>query len=223
MNANCVPLNTKQELIKLLTCSQCKGIFQTPFTVYICQHTFCQRCLVNHFLKEKKYTCPSCGIKIGTKTKYEECIGENYQIGKVIKMLFPEIEDTIKKATQQVYSYLKHKNMSFPDEDLIINDEKVVLELCSLRTPETRSELLPQIDMRSFNATKSIPLKSVTNLLSTKLKEDKGCIIDPDDIVLYRGGVKFKNYNETLEQIIKNYQSNKSRVLLHYARKKPEE
>lgn len=223
MNVNCLSVASKQELIKVLTCTQCKGIFQTPFTVYGCQHTFCQRCLVNHFLVEKKYTCPLCGIKIGTKNKYEEGIGENYQISSVIKILFPDIEDTIKKATEQIYIFLKHKNMSFPDEDSIINDEKVILELLSLRTPETRSEVLPQIEKKSFKAAKTIPLKSVTNLLSTQLKKDKGFNIDSDDIELYRGGVKFKNYNETLEQIIKNYQSNQSRVLLYYARKKQDD
>ncbi|MGH0117322.1 UNVERIFIED_CONTAM: hypothetical protein FKN15_013845 [Acipenser sinensis] len=45
-----------------ITCYVCKGYLIKPTTVTECLHTFCKRCIVQHF--EDSNDCPKCGIQV---------------------------------------------------------------------------------------------------------------------------------------------------------------
>ncbi|XP_069756692.1 polycomb group RING finger protein 5-B isoform X2 [Narcine bancroftii] len=51
-----------REFNAFITCYICKGYLIKPTTVTECLHTFCKRCIVQHF--EDTNDCPKCGIQV---------------------------------------------------------------------------------------------------------------------------------------------------------------
>ncbi|GIX65172.1 polycomb group RING finger protein 1 [Babesia caballi] len=50
-------------LVDILSCALCKGLFCNAHTIKECMHTFCKSCLVLYTV-DNGYTCPTCSIAI---------------------------------------------------------------------------------------------------------------------------------------------------------------
>jgi hypothetical protein len=60
--------NDSQQIIKLLTCKLCSGIFRNPYTIIECMHTFCKACIYKYMSKIKEdHICPECSLPLGGK------------------------------------------------------------------------------------------------------------------------------------------------------------
>ena len=90
----------KGELVSLLKCQICCGIYRTPTTINECLDTFCRSCIYKYFNEKGIHvrdTCPICGIKLGGRPM--ESLRYNPSLGLLVDILFPEFEEIDKENT----------------------------------------------------------------------------------------------------------------------------
>ncbi|XP_041117083.1 polycomb group RING finger protein 5-B-like isoform X1 [Polyodon spathula] len=95
-----------------ITCYVCKGYLIKPTTVTECLHTFCKRCIVQHF--EDSNDCPKCGIQVH-ETNPLEMLRLDNTLEEIIFKLVPGLRE--KEQQQEIEFWRKTKSRENGGDD----------------------------------------------------------------------------------------------------------
>lgn len=203
----------KTELINLLKCSICKGIFRTPTTINECMHTFCRSCIYKHFYPvgagTKDY-CPACGVKLGGRP-IDTLIFDN-SLALLVDIVFPEFERMDKENEKKMYDAFRSNKEKLPgdDEEVKNNRPTTLIYLHPLETGDERTTL-PRTDPPSIFVARNMNIESMKKYLEQKIDVSEKKII-----------IIYKDQNMPPEWTINDvdtvYQLDPEETIFYYAR-----
>ncbi|XP_055502553.1 polycomb group RING finger protein 5-B isoform X1 [Leucoraja erinacea] len=89
-----------REFNAFITCYICKGYLIKPTTVTECLHTFCKRCIVQHF--EDSNDCPKCGIQVH-ETNPLEMLRLDNTLEEIIFKVVPGLKELEKRQEEEFW------------------------------------------------------------------------------------------------------------------------
>lgn len=216
---------TKKELVSILTCPLCHGIYRNPFTVNDCMHSFCEACIV----KDAKNTpsnesvrCPKCQNVIGTKSSYKFGISENKILCNLINVMFPEFTEINDKNRQKLYESYHIHNLDLPDMDTVLigKDEKITIELLPMKNTAFHDMVLPPFEPPYVKVKESCEIDAIKKYIKNQLVNGpQGCKIDDyNDIVINYMGID-QDGKARIQTIKSVYNFKAIQMVLHYYRK----
>lgn len=204
----------KEELINLLKCQLCLGIFRTPTTINECMHSFCKSCIYKWFYEPgspTKDSCPVCGIKLGGRP-LDTLIFDN-SLSLLVDILFPDFEQIDKENTKKMFTVFRENGESLPgDEEANNSKPQIKIYLHPLET-EDSNLLLPEIDS-VIMVPKIFDIKSMKDYLKQKI--DVG---ESDISITYKNQEMPDNYK--MDEIDRLYGFDQDKNVFLYARKEP--
>ena len=217
--------DTKKELVSILTCSLCHGIYRNPFTVNDCMHSFCEACIV----KDAKNTpsnenvrCPKCLNVIGTKSTYKNGLTENKILLNLINVMFPKFIELNDDNRQKLYEGCHNLKKSLPgmEQVLIEKDEKVTIELIPMKNTPFQDMILPPVEPPFVKVKESCEIDAIKKYIKNQLvKGPQNCKIeDYNDIVLNFKGLD-QNGKTRIKQIKTVYDCKENKIELYYYKK----
>lgn len=204
----------KAELIKLLKCPLCLGIFRTPTTINECMHSFCKSCIYKWFYAPGSPTrdsCPVCDIKLGGRP-LDTLIFDN-SLSLLVDILFPDFERIDKENTKKMFAVFRGNDENLPgDEEANNNKPQIKIYLHPLETEDTNL-LLPEIDS-VIMVPKIFDIKSMKDYLKQKI--DVG---ESEISITYKNQEMPDNYK--MDEIDRLYGFDQEKNVFSYARKEP--
>jgi hypothetical protein len=105
----------KNVLDDFITCGICSCYFNFAHTLVDCGHTFCRRCIYQHFKKSKVAKCPRCGE--GIEKNFSRSVKRDPYKQSLVDLLHP-------KFNEQDNQIIKRCRQLFPEVDIqAIKDE----------------------------------------------------------------------------------------------------
>ncbi|XP_078269026.1 polycomb group RING finger protein 5-B [Rhinoraja longicauda] len=95
-----------REFNAFITCYICKGYLIKPTTVTECLHTFCKRCIVQHF--EDSNDCPKCGIQVH-ETNPLEMLRLDNTLEEIIFKVVPGLKEMEKRQEEEFWKKNKRQ------------------------------------------------------------------------------------------------------------------
>lgn len=212
----------KYNLIKLLECYLCKGIFRSPYTINECMDTFCKACIFKYFYNSNSSCCPKCNMQLGGKPL--DTLVVDHSLNTMINILFPQFDDIDMENTEAMYKAFRDKKMQLPGDPNIHKHVKPsVLVYFYPETFDSEKDKinysLPKIKKNNVLVPPKMDVHNLKSYIADKLK-DSDYNIDSNDIV-----VKYKenelNDDYTIYNIEKIYKfpSNKDEKIKFRYRK----
>jgi len=109
-------INFKKNLLDdFITCGICNCYFNFAHTLVDCGHTFCRRCIYQHFKKSKVAKCPRCGE--GIEKNFSRSVKRDPYKQSLVDLLYPQFNE-------QDNQIIKRCRQLFPEIDIqAIKDE----------------------------------------------------------------------------------------------------
>lgn len=209
-----------ERLIPLLTCSLCKGIFRSPYTINECMHTFCKACIFKEFYSNPNTSvCPICKVNLGGKPL--ETLIFDHSINTLINILFPEFEKIDKENTEKMYEAFRNEGMPLPGDPLTDKKRIPNLQISILPAKLARTELmLPKIKTTKISVARSMDMQKFKAYLSLKLKEIDEYIDESKLVIYYKGQEMREEYSfYNIEMIYKFPEDQNEKIVFSYAKK----
>ena len=202
----------KKELIDLVKCPLCQGIFRTPTTINECMHSFCKSCIYKWFYQPgtpTKDSCPVCDIKLGGRP-LDTLIFDN-SLSLLVDILFPQFEQIDKENTKEMFRAFRDNGETLPgDEESKKSEPSVKVYLHPLETDDTNLGL-PEIDS-VIVVPKTLDIKSMKDYLKKKLNLD-----NVEIIIMFKNQVMPDSYK--MDEIDQLYGFDQEKNIFTYARK----
>ena len=141
-------------------CLLCKNEYDDrehmPFSVFPCEHMFCEPCLVKYKINYKNYHCPSCGSIIR-----EEIVNKPFL--DLLKEFRAQARHQIKEQETQL-NELKEIKSHLDNKEFVMNRLNILLAGLDI----DQGEASPQISKISNQSNQTVKQKIGTIILPTR-------------------------------------------------------
>lgn len=215
--------DSKVEIISILTCPLCRGIFRDPQTICECLHTFCEACLIKYFQKvspNENYACPKCHTDIGTNSSYKNRIKDNKIFSNLINIMFPELAELNEKNKIHLYKSFHDMKLPLPDEkDVLLNEDgKISIELKPLRNQVVSEKKLPSFYQNLVKVKGDCDTDSIKKYIKNQLLK-KNCQLQTyKEIMLNYKGIDLEKVR-TVKEVMQLFQITGYSLELTYYKK----
>ena len=204
----------KHELISLLKCPLCKGIFRTPTTINECMHTFCKSCIYKWFYDTSsviKNNCPVCQMKLGGRP-LDSLIFDSSLAG-LVDILFPQFEEIDNENKKKLFETFRNNKEPLPGDEEENKNQKPTVKLYIFPLEcENKDLILPKFDPQSILVPKQMDINTLKIYIGGKIN------YEPENInIIYKEKEIPNDY--IIDDIDRHFGFDEDKTIFYYCKK----
>jgi len=204
----------KAELISLLKCPLCNGIFRTPTTINECMHTFCKSCIYKWFYDSGtviKNNCPVCQMKLGGRP-LDSLIFDSSLSG-LVDILFPQFEEIDNENKKKLFEVFRNNKEPLPgDEEESKNKKPTVKIYIHPLECENKNLILPKFEPQSILVPKQMDINTLKIYIGGKIN------FEPENIIVIYKEKEIPT-NFIIDDIDRQYGFDEDQTIFYYCKK----